>query len=210
MLVPALSLTHLSLPLQSGLQRIPAVDQTTSSTTELIVSKCKRGARVIVAGPRVQWTHLFVFLATYLASLYTSPGSVLEWRLEADSNTPILSKIFCFLASWNWPSDQFLMSPNQRLLILHTLTSRERVQNEETLIRRHQRLVRRSIPTRPIFTAQRYASAIYAFPLCLSDRPFICLSQVGVLSKQRIFIYLLTCLFIYLLHLSYNANHAAS
>ena len=35
-----------------------------------------------------------------------------------------------------------------------------------------------------IFTAQRYAGMVYAVAICLFIRPFVCLSQVGIVSKR--------------------------
>jgi len=40
------------------------------------------------------------------------------------------------------------------------------------------------VDNRQVFTARRYASAVYAMVLCLSVRTSVCLSQVCVLSKQ--------------------------
>jgi len=41
-----------------------------------------------------------------------------------------------------------------------------------------------NLPFGPVFTARRYAGAVFAVFVCPSVCPSVCLSQAGVISKQ--------------------------
>jgi len=48
----------------------------------------------------------------------------------------------------------------------------------------HHTLARNFAKRQPVFTAQRYASAVLAVVVCLSVCPSVCPSQAGIVSKR--------------------------